>query len=259
MAAISNSGSNTQALAIAEAARMLAQSSRVVVLTGAGISTDSKIPDFRGPKGVWTTNPKAEKMSHIDHYVSDPEVRQLAWQHRLDSPLWSAEPNSGHRALCRLEESGKLVLLVTQNIDGLHHAAGSDPDRIVEIHGAARDVVCLGCAYRAPMQDALDRVRAGDPDPVCLDCGGILKSATVSFGQNLSTVDLMRCQEVSTECDLILAIGSTLSVYPVAGIVPAAKSAGATVIIVNGTETEMDNIADVVVRGSIGELLPQIL
>lgn len=234
-------------------------SSNVVVLTGAGISTDSKIPDFRGPKGVWTTNPDAEKLSNIDNYVADAELRKRAWMHRIESPVWDAEPNDGHVALLRLESRAKLDLLITQNIDGLHHKAGSDPSRIVEVHGTAREVVCLGCSYRAPMQDALVRVRAGESDPACLDCGGILKSATVSFGQSLVVEDLERSDLAARSCDLLIAIGSTLGVYSIANVVPVAKQAGASVVIVNGSATEMDELADVVVRGSISPCLGAIL
>ena len=148
---------------------------RLVVLTGAGISTESGIPDFRGPQGVWTRNPEAEKQSTIQHYVADPEVRRRAWQSRLDSPAWGAQPNAGHRALVALERRGKLDTLITQNIDGLHQAAGSSPERVVEVHGTMREVVCLACGERAPMERALARVRAGEEDPPCRTCGGILK------------------------------------------------------------------------------------
>lgn len=243
-----------------EAARALIEGAeRVVVLTGAGISTDSRIPDYRGPNGVWTKNPGAEKTATLQNYVADPAVRRQAWRTRLDSPIWAAEPNLGHRALLRLEQTRKLHLLITQNVDGLHHEAGSDPDRIVEIHGSVREVVCLGCDYRRPMQVALDRVRLGEDDPACPDCGGILKSSTISFGQGLVEADLRRAQAAAEACDLLLAVGSTLSVYPIANVVPVAKMAGARVAILNGGPTEMDDIADVVVRGSISELLPPIL
>ena len=245
--------------ALGRAADLIDRARRVTVLTGAGISTDSRIPDFRGPQGVWTKNPEAEKQATLQHYVSDPEVRRRAWRHRLDSPVWAAEPNPGHSALRRLEERGKLHLLITQNIDGLHHAAGSDPDRIVEIHGSAREVVCLECDFRAPMDAALDRVRRGDDDPRCPDCEGILKSATISFGQSLVFEDLKRAEAAAQACDLLLAVGTTLAVYPIANVVPVAKGRGAAVVIVNGSPTEMDHLADVVVRGSISEVLPAIL
>jgi len=232
---------------------------RIVVLTGAGISTESGIPDFRGPQGVWTRDPQAEKMATIQHYVADPEVRKRVWQSRLHSPAWTAEPNAGHRALVVLERRGKLHTLITQNVDGLHAKAGSDPARIVEIHGTMREVVCLSCDERAPMERALARVRAGEADPACRSCGGILKSATISFGQGLVREDLMRAQRAAGACDLLLAVGTTLAVFPIAGVVPIAREAGARLVILNAEPTAMDDLADVVLRGSIGQVLPRLV
>lgn len=241
------------------ARRVVAAARRVTVLTGAGISTDSGIPDFRGPQGLWTQNPKAERTSNIEYYVSDPEVRRLAWQGRINWMAQPRSPNDGHRALVELDRRGTLHTLVTQNIDGLHQAAGSDPTRVVEIHGTIHEVVCLTCADRTPMALTLDRVRAGEDDPTCLVCGGMLKSATISFGQNLVAADLDRAMRAAEAADLVLAVGSTLSVYPVAAMVPLARQQGAGVIIVNAEPTEMDDIADVVVRGSISEILPALV
>ncbi|HUA96239.1 MAG TPA: Sir2 family NAD-dependent protein deacetylase, partial [Acidimicrobiales bacterium] len=144
---------------LAEARRQVDRCNRVLVLTGAGISTDSGIPDFRGPDGVWTRDPSAERLSTLDAYMSDPEVRRLAWKSRLSSPTWAATPNAGHRALVDLEHRNKLELLVTQNIDGLHQKAGSDPNRVVEIHGTMRDVVCMRCGNRGPAGPTLERVK----------------------------------------------------------------------------------------------------
>jgi NAD-dependent deacetylase len=234
-------------------------SERLVVLTGAGISTDSGIPDFRGPQGVWTKNPEAEKMATLEHYMADPEVRRRAWKNRVESLSQQREPNQGHLALVELERRGKLHLLITQNVDGLHRLAGTSTERIVEIHGNMREVVCMACASKGPMEEALERVRAGEEDPRCLKCGGILKSATISFGQNLVQRDLMRAQNAAESCDLIFAIGSTLGVYPIAGVVPVAKQSGARVVILNGDPTQMDDIADEVIRGPIGEFLPLIV
>jgi NAD-dependent deacetylase len=232
---------------------------RVVVLTGAGISTDSGIPDFRGPQGVWTRNPEAEKQANLQNYMSDPEVRRRSWQARLDHAAWTAEPNAGHRALVALEARGKLDTLVTQNVDGLHQAAGSDPAVVVEVHGTMRDVVCMSCGERAPMQRALDRVRAGEEDPDCRTCGGILKSATISFGQNLVPGDIQRASDAARRCDLLLVVGSKLSVYPVADMVPLAHMSGARIAIVNDSETAMDDLADALLRGQISEILPAIV
>ena len=231
---------------------------RVVVLTGAGISTDSGIPDFRGPQGVWTKNPKAEKLSDIRSYMADPEVRRLAWQSRLDHSAWKAKPNTGHLALVDLEKSGKLHALITQNIDELHQMAGNSADKVIEVHGTMRKVVCMACGMTAPMQKALERVRAGEEDPACPDCGGILKSATISFGQQLVPGVIDAAMRAAAEADLFLALGSTLQVYPVAGAVPLARSAGARVVIVNAEPTQLDDIANAVFRDPISQVLPQI-
>jgi NAD-dependent deacetylase len=232
---------------------------RIVVLTGAGISTESGIRDFRGPNGLWTTNPAAERASHISHYLADPEVRKASWRHRVETFGDVKEPNAGHLALVDLERSGRLDTLLTQNVDGLHHAAGSDPARIVEVHGTVREVMCLECDERAPIERALDRVRAGEEDPPCRSCGGILKTATISFGQGLVTEDLQRADAAARRCDLLLALGTTLGVYPIAEVVPLAKAHGARVVIVNAERTEMDDLADAVIRGSLGTVLPALV
>jgi NAD-dependent deacetylase len=231
---------------------------RVTVLTGAGISTDSGIPDFRGPQGVWTLNPKAEKMSDIHYYVSDPEVRRLSWQSRLAHPAWTAAPNAGHQALAALERRGKLHALITQNIDGLHQRAGVSAQRVIEVHGTLHQVVCLACGERGPMQDTLARVRAGEEDPGCLACGGLLKSDTISFGQQLIPEVIDRAMRVAREGEVFMAIGSTLQVYPVAGAVPLAIESGARVVIINAQPTQFDDVADAVVRLPIGEVLPAL-
>jgi NAD-dependent deacetylase len=233
-------------------------SARIVALTGAGISTESGIPDFRGPQGVWTRNPKAERLSNIHHYMSDPEVRQLSWQSRLDHPAWSAQPNAGHRALVELERRGKLHALVTQNIDGLHQRAGTSPDRIIEVHGTLHGVVCMRCGWHGPMLQVLERVRGGEGDPPCTDCGGILKSATISFGQALIPAVINRAMRVAQDSDLLLAVGTTLRVYPVAGVVPVAKAAGARLVIVNAEPTPFDGVADAVLSQPIGDVLPAL-
>ena len=232
--------------------------SRVVALTGAGISTDSGIPDFRGPQGLWTTNPKAERLSDIHHYMADPEVRQLSWQNRLNHPAWHAKPNAGPQALVELERRGKLYALVTQNIDELHQQAGNSAEKVVEVHGTMRRVMCMGCAWTGPMQETLDRVRAGEGDPPCLVCGGILKSATISFGQPLVPDVIRDAMLAARRADLLLAVGSTLQVYPVAGMVPLAKAAGARLVIVNAEPTSFDVEADAVLRQPIGEVLPAL-
>jgi NAD-dependent deacetylase len=248
------------------ASALVARARRIVVLTGAGISTDSGIPDFRGPDGVWTKNPGAEKAATLETYLHDPEARRRAWQNRLTSPLWAAEPNAGHAALVALERNGRLDTLVTQNIDGLHQKAGSDPARIIEIHGNSLEIVCLLCDHRQPAEPVHDRVRGGEADPSCQEaredgsaCGGILKPAIISFGQNLVARDLRRAEAAAAACDLLLAVGSTLAIFPAAGLVPIAARSGAVVVILNGAPTDMDPLADVVVNGPIGELLPTLV
>ena len=243
---------------IATVRRWVDSAERVVALTGAGICTESGIPDFRGPKGVWTRNPAAEKQSTIQNYLADPEVRKAAWRSRLDHTAWTARPNRGHQALVDLERRGLLHALVTQNIDELHQIAGNSVDKTIEVHGTMRRVMCWSCGARAPMEDALARVRAGEDDPACRLCGGILKSDTISFGQALRPAVIERAMQAAAECDVLLAIGSTLQVYPVAGMVPVAKEAGARLIIVNDQPTPFDPIADAVLRGPIGDLLPAI-
>jgi NAD-dependent deacetylase len=235
------------------------ESRSVVALTGAGISTDSGIPDFRGPQGLWTKNPLAEKMSNIHYYLADPEVRKLSWQNRLASPAWNAKPNAGHQALVELEKTNKLHALITQNIDELHQIAGNSPQKVIEVHGTMRKFMCWGCGMRGPMQLVLDRVRAGEPDPHCRDCDGILKSDTISFGQQLVPEVIDRAMRVSAEADLFLAIGTTLQVYPVAGAVDIARAAGARLVIMNAQPTPYDDVADAVLPGSISELLPKIV
>jgi NAD-dependent deacetylase len=232
---------------------------RIVVLTGAGISTDSGIPDFRGPQGVWTKNPLAEKMSNIHYYLADPEVRKASWQNRLSSPAWSAKPNAGHLALAELEKRGKLHALITQNIDELHQLAGNSAALVIEVHGSMRRFMCWGCGMRGPMQRVLERVRAGEEDPKCRDCGGILKSDTISFGQQLVPEVIDRALRVAAEADVFIAVGTSLQVYPIAGTFDLARSAGAKTVIMNAQPTPFDDEADAVLPGSISELLPALV
>lgn len=242
-----------------EVGAWLRRAQRTVVLTGAGISTDSGIPDFRGPQGVWTRDPAAEKRADIAHYLADPQLRRDAWQMRATHPGLVARPSAGHLALARLERAGRLDTLITQNIDGLHLDAGSSPERLIEIHGTAREYACLDCGARGPMSDALDRVRAGEPDPPCTACGGTLKSATVSFGQQLDPALIGRAMRAAREADLFLAIGTSLTVYPVADLPMQALGAGARLVILNAQPTPLDIHAHAVLRGQIGELLPELV
>ncbi|HEX9398223.1 MAG TPA: Sir2 family NAD-dependent protein deacetylase [Burkholderiales bacterium] len=244
---------------IADVRSWIDAAGRVVVLTGAGISTDSGIPDFRGPQGLWTKNPLAEKMSNIHFYLADPEVRKLSWQNRLSSPAWTAKPNPGHLALVMLEKRQKLHGLITQNIDELHQIAGNSSDKVIEVHGTMRKFMCWGCGMRGPMQAVLERVRAGESDPHCRDCGGILKSDTISFGQQLLPEVIDRAMRVAEEADVFVSVGTSLQVYPIAGAFDVARAAGARTIIVNAQPTPFDDQADAVFRESISEVLPAIL
>ncbi len=249
----------TSATIIESVRAWIAAAQRVVALTGAGISTDSGIPDFRGPAGVWTRNPAAERMSDIRHYTADPDVRRASWQSRLEHPAWTAQPNLGHLALTALERRGKLHALITQNIDGLHLRAGNSRDRVLEVHGNLHQAVCLSCGWKGPMQAVLDRVRAGDADPACETCGGILKSDTISFGQPLVPEVIERAMQTAQEADLLLAVGTSLQVFPVAHAVPIAQGAGARIVIMNAQPTQFDDIADAVLDGSISTELPLVI
>lgn len=244
-----------------ERARALIEGAgRICVLTGAGISTDSGIPDFRGPQGIWTKDPAAERTATLQAYVADPAVRRRAWQRYVGGDRWSErEPNAGHHALVRLEERGKLATLITQNVDGLHAKAGTSPGRLVEIHGTLAEVACLSCASRWPMAHAVARVAAGEDDPHCEVCGGLLKSATISFGQNLVVADLERAEAAAHTCDLMLAVGTSLTVMPIAQVVPVAARQGTPVVILNREATPYDHLAAVVLRTGISEVLPGLV
>jgi NAD-dependent deacetylase len=239
-------------------AAALREARQVTVLTGAGISTDSGIPDFRGPQGLWTKNPEAERLSSLHHYMNDPELRVKAWRARLEHPALGASPNAAHLALVEIERKGNLHTLITQNIDGLHQSAGTSPDKIIEIHGTLKEVVCMACGDRAPMERALERVREGEEDPACRTCGGILKSATISFGQNLVAEDLNRAQRAAMAGDLFIAAGTSLTVYPVAYLPNIAHSRGARVAIFNAQPTPYDDIAEWVIREPLSDTLPVV-
>jgi len=244
---------------IEQVAEWLRASQHTVVLTGAGISTESGIPDFRGPQGVWTRDPEAEKRANIQYYMANREARVAGWQSRKNSPLMSAQPNAGHLALAELERKSKLQLLVTQNVDGLHLKAGNSLARLVEIHGTVRDFVCMGCGERGAIERVMARVEAGEEDPPCRTCGGILKTATISFGQSLVYEDLERSQVAASSSDVFLAIGTSLTVTPAAYLPRYALQNGARLAIINAEETPFDHAADVILRGQIGEVLPAIV
>jgi NAD-dependent deacetylase len=240
------------------AASLVAAARRITLLTGAGISTESGIPDFRGPNGLWTRDPSARRLFTLQAYRSDPRVRRESWRRRAEHPAWQARPNAAHRAVVELERTGRLRAVITQNIDGLHQLAGSDPALVIELHGTLAETVCLDCGDRRPMRQALDRVLSGEADPPCLVCGGILKSATISFGQHLEPDVLRGAIEAAGQCDLLLVAGSSLTVQPAAGLVGVAATAGARVVICNAEPTPYDDLAAAVVRGRLGDVLPTL-
>jgi NAD-dependent deacetylase len=232
---------------------------RVVVLTGAGISTESGIPDFRGPDGLWTKDPEAERRATIQYYVANPDARKRVWSDRVERRPWDAEPNAGHVALAELERATNLHTLITQNIDGLHQRAGTSPEIVVEIHGNTHEAKCLDCGWRGPMEETLDRVRAGEEDPPCLVCGGMLKSGTISFGESLVEADLRRAQAAAAGADVFLAVGTSLGVYPAAALPEIALRNGARLAILNAEPTPFDGHAAMVLRDRLGAVLPAIV
>lgn len=240
--------------ALAEALPWLRHAQRILVFTGAGISTESGIPDFRGPNGVWkTTDPNRYT---IQSYVSDPAVRVERWRARLEGRFSSAEPNPAHLAITRLQRAGLAPVVVTQNIDGLHQKAGTV--NVIELHGTSTEATCLDCSRRMPIDAVLDRVREGDEDPHCELCGGLLKTATISFGQPLVAADMDRAIEEARRCDVCLAVGSTLSVWPAAGVPVEAVRHGGRLVIVNEGSTDLDGMAGLILPGKAGTLMTQL-
>ncbi|WP_138906398.1 SIR2 family NAD-dependent protein deacylase [Streptomyces chryseus] len=231
----------------------------VAVLSGAGISTDSGIPDYRGPNGLWRRDPEAEKLVTYDFYMADPDIRRRAWRMRLESPARRARPNDAHRAIAELEQSGVPVRVLTQNVDGLHQMAGLPARKVLELHGTARSTVCTGCRDRSPMEEALARVAAGEEDPPCRACGGILKSATVMFGQRLDPEVVAAALAIARASDVFVAVGTSLKVQPAASLAGIAAEHGARLVVVNAEPTPYDALADEVVREPIGTALPALL
>lgn len=241
------------------AARLLRGAARVLALTGAGLSTASGIPDFRGPRGRWTLDPDAERVSTLSWYLGDERVRRAAWVARATPAFWAAEPNAGHRALVDVERRGVLAGIVTQNTDGLQQLAGSNPALVHEVHGNARTWRCEQCGATGPMADMVARVHAGDTDPRCLACGGITRATVVLFEEMLDPAVLDAAVRLAETADLVLAVGTSLTVHPVSGLVPYAFGHSARVVIVNAEETPYDYLADAVLRDPIAEALPRLV
>lgn len=245
--------------ALKDAVKLLAAAQRVTVLTGAGISTDSGIPDFRGPNGIWTLDPAAQRLFTLRDYLTDPWVRREAWRIRREHAAWTARPNSAHYALVELEAAGKLRALITQNIDGLHQMAGSNEDLVIEVHGSLYEVECVSCGARTAMSDTLERVAAGEEDPACLRCGGILKAGTISFGQPLNPAVLAVAEQAATDCDLFLAVGTSLTVQPVSSLVTTAVRHDAKLVLISAEATSYDELAAARLREPIGTALPELV
>ena len=246
---------DVQADLLDAAVAILGRARRILVFTGAGISTESGIPDFRGPNGVWSHRDPARYT--LQRYLADPDVRRERWRDRLEAAGHGYRPNAAHLAITHLQQAGRAPVVVTQNIDGLHQDAGTS--NVIELHGTSREVTCLACRRRLPVGVVLDRVKEGDSDPHCELCGGLLKTATISFGQNLVAADIEAAMHEAERCDGCLAIGSTLSVWPAAGVPARAVHNGVPLVIVNDGATEMDAAAQVALPGRAGTIAPALV
>jgi len=238
-------------------AQLIVAAKKVTAFTGAGISTESGIPDFRSPGGIWTKY-KPEDFTY-QKFISNPETRRLSWQRFRDIPWTSVKPNAAHYALAELERLGRLDCVITQNVDGLHQLAGNGEDRVIELHGTVRWVACLGCGKRWPRQEVEAWLERGVEIPQCDACNGLLKSATISFGQAMPVKETREAEARCRACDLCIVIGSSLVVYPAAYMPVYAKQAGADLVIINREPTPMDNQATVVVHGGAGETLTKVI
>lgn len=235
--------------------RWIEESERIVAFTGAGISTESGIPDFRSPGGIWSKM----KPIQFQDYVSSAAARREAWRRKLEGMgMRGARPNRGHQALARLFERGKLHTVITQNVDGLHQASGVPGENVVELHGNATYAKCLSCDKRYELEPLLEQFRRTEEGPTCEDCGGYIKSATISFGQAMPIDEMTRAQASTEDCDLFIVLGSSLVVYPAAGFPTIAKRLGARLVIVNREPTEQDPIADLVIHDEIGPTMAAV-
>jgi NAD-dependent deacetylase len=240
-----------------DAAELMQQAQRIVALTGAGISTESGIPDFRSPGSLWLQQPS---ISYQD-FISRPEARQQYWQTRrnLSAQVLSARPNAAHLALVDLERKNRLHGIVTQNFDGLHHDAGNNAEHIVEMHGTSRAAACTLCGKRSSIKELQQRIDAGEINPRCSDCGGFLKAATILFGQRVPEAELARARELTLSCDLFLVVGSSLKVTPAATLPRLALDNDVPLIIINLQPTPMDDYAEIVINEKAGVVLPPLV
>jgi NAD-dependent deacetylase len=242
---------------VAALAALLRQSRRAVIFTGAGMSTESGIPDFRSPGGIWTKMMPVE----FQDYIRDPEARRVSWQRRFEmEETWNqVQPNDGHRAVGELVASGKVSHVITQNIDALHQAGGVPEDKVIELHGNTRHAKCLDCGVRVEIPDIRAHFEAHGDAPDCADCGGIVKTATISFGQPMPEGEMARAETASLACDLMLVLGSSLTVFPAASFPLLAKRNGARLAILNRNETPQDRFADLVINAEIGPTMRAVI
>ena len=236
---------------------MIASAKRIVAFTGAGISTESGIPDFRSPGGIWTKY----KPIYFDDFLSSDEMRRESWRRKFatDEVMLKAEPNAGHRALAKLVEQGRMSAIITQNVDGLHQRSGVPESRIIELHGNATYASCLDCGHRSGLDPIRRAFLDGGKLPLCAKCDGIVKTATISFGQAMPEIQMARAQDETLACDLFIVLGSSLVVYPAAGFPGLAKRKGATLVIVNRDPTDQDDSADMVIHGEIGATMSRAI
>lgn len=240
-----------------DAAELVQQAHKIVALTGAGISTESGIPDFRSPGSIWQQSPP---VSYTD-FIHKPEARRHYWESRrnLSSQVAAAQPNAAHSALAELEQRNKLSGVITQNFDGLHQDAGNKAEHVIELHGTSRAAACTLCGARSSMEELQQRIDAGEIDPCCSSCGGYMKSATILFGQRVPETELMRAKQLIELCDLLLVVGSSLKVVPAATLPRIALRREVPLIIINLQPTSLDSVADVAIHEKAGVVLPQIV
>lgn len=236
-----------------ELKRMIGESKRIVAFTGAGISTESGIPDFRSPGGIWTRYQPIE----FQDFLASEEMRRESWRRKFatDETMRKAEPNAGHRALARLVEQGKMLAIITQNIDGLHQASGVPDDKVIELHGNSTYAACLDCRRRHELAWVKQIFDDNETLPRCMACGGVLKTATISFGQAMPEDAMERAHDVTRQADLMITLGSSLVVYPAAGFPIMAKRLGAKYVIINRDPTDQDDMADLVIHSEIGSIM----
>lgn len=246
---------------VERAAEILRPAERILVFSGAGLSTESGIPDFRGPDGLWTKLDPED--FNIDRYVESRELRVRGWRMHVEGQLWGArsrvEPNRGHMAIVRLHEAGRLAGVVTQNVDGLHYKSGLADDMVAELHGNVRHSRCISCQARWSTETVLLWVEGGEEDPICPHCGGIVKTETVMFGEMLPEVEVRQSSMFLAVSDAVLVVGSTVSVWPAAGVVMRAATQSKPIVVINKGETEADHIAAVKIEAGIGEVLPDLV